>query len=200
MDPTFDVPEDPESARIRTEIARRYRQICADWAADQNTIERHHTAIQQCQLHQQELAAKANDCEAAARLFGFNVVAEMARVFEQEQTQVPLDVVPKPAAAPAPIPSTAPQKGPTVKDMVLDILRNAYPNPVRTSEIRQQLANRGIVTHEKTVGMSLYRWLRAGRIHRQGWDWFFANPEAAPASTVIEKASEKNDPSGALLH
>jgi hypothetical protein len=187
-----------EQRIIKAGIVRRYRQFCADWAADQATIERHQSAIQACQAHQQELAAKALDCEAAARAFGFNLVTAMAALVEQaqSQTQAPLDV-PQPPVAPPPIPPRG-SKGPTIKELVLEIAQQAYPKPIRASDVRRQLANRGFSAHDKTVGMTLYRWLRSGELRRDNWDWYYVPPNDGASTPQSNDGAA--DASATLFH
>jgi hypothetical protein len=174
------------TVRAKAEIIRRYRQVCADLAADQETFKQHQEAIQKCLAHQQALAAQANDLEAAARVFGFNIVTEMAVLFEQarSQTEAPVDV--PQSLRSAPVPTTPTNKEPTITELVLESLQQAFPNSVRVFEIRKQLANRGIAAREETIGMALYRFARVGRARRDGWNWFFIPPQAAPNETPIQ--------------
>jgi hypothetical protein len=109
--------------------------------------ERAQENICKLQAHQRELMAEINDCSAAARLFGLDL------------------------ARPA-IPRAGPNDQ-SVKAMVLQAAEDAHPQPVQASEVRRQLARQGYVIHEKTVGMTLYRWSLAGRVRRDGLDWYF---------------------------
>lgn len=180
-----------EAQRIKSEIARRYRMICVDWGALQATIDRHNAGIADCQRQQQELAARGADCEAAARVFGFNLVAEMAALFDVSQNQASLGVVPQGPAEPPPLPASALPKGPTVKDLVLEVAQQAFPNPIKASAIRKELANRGIQTHDKTIGMTLYRWARDGRLRREGWKWYFVpTTDGTPSKPIPQAQSD----------
>ncbi|HUB48483.1 MAG TPA: hypothetical protein VMB73_26205 [Acetobacteraceae bacterium] len=184
---------DPEEAmrqedtvRAKAEIIRRYRQVCADLAADQETVKQHQEAIQQCQAHQQMLAAQANDLEAAARVFGFDIIREKAVLLERarNQTQSPVGVPQSPPLVP--IPTTPTDKCPTITELVLESIQQAFPDSVRVSEIRKQLAKRGIAAREETIGMALYRFARLGRARRDGWNWFFIPPRAAQNETPVQ--------------
>jgi hypothetical protein len=107
------------------------------------------------QARRGEIQHHLEDCQAAARLFG-----------------VALDET-EPTPAPAlPNGSSNREKLP-IRMMVLDELKRAYPNPVRAGPLRQALLDRGINTHEKTVGMTLYR-LSLNRLsNRIGLDWYY---------------------------
>lgn len=78
--------------------------------------------------------------------------------------------------APQPAPSQGQHK---IKDLVLDRLKVASDRGTRAAEIRQFIAaTYGMETHEKTVGMTLYRLLKRGLARREGVTWFFVPPEA----------------------
>lgn len=68
---------------------------------------------------------------------------------------------------------------PKVKNIVLDELRKAGARGSKAAPIRQILISiYGIETHEKTVGMTLYRLSREGLARRDGVTWFFVPPQA----------------------
>ncbi len=138
------MPDSPEDAIAA--IVARYQQLCADHEKAQAHIER-------LQIHQHGLAAQISDCFAAARLFGFDLVAAFG-------------------AAPVG------KSGPTIKDLVLEAAELAYPNPVEAAGIRRALAAAGHVIHEKTVGMTLYRLSVKGYVRRDGKQaWYFIPPD-----------------------
>lgn len=130
--------------------------------------------IAQIQAEQAELARRVDDCYAAARLLGFDVIAEAAA-----------DGAPPPAAPlsqgqasqpPLPLTQAAPSSI-NIKKFIIDAAQSAYPNPIRATDIRKKLADRGIQVHEKTVGMSLYRLSKQHIVQRNGVDWFFVQPQ-----------------------
>jgi hypothetical protein len=61
----------------------------------------------------------------------------------------------------------------STKDFVLAEARRVYPAPVRAGALREQVKKLGHDIHEKTIGMSLYRWSKRGLMRRHGLDWFF---------------------------
>lgn len=80
----------------------------------------------------------------------------------------------------APVQVSLPVHPPKIKQAVLDRLRAAGDRGVKAAEIRQFIQSTyGVETHEKTVGMTLYRHLKAGDARREGSTWFFV-PKAAP--------------------
>lgn len=79
----------------------------------------------------------------------------------------------------APIAAPPPEKAPKIKDFVADSLRKAGDHGIKAAEIRLLLqATHNIETHEKTVGMTLYRLSREGLARRDGITWFFVPPPA----------------------
>src|SRR5258708_11781804 len=131
-------------------IIHRYRQICADWASDQSRINELQSGISEIQNHQASLAAEANDCIAAARVFHFDLLAETNKQIEQEfRRQGAFDLIDTPPPS-APIQPPQP-KSPKIKNLVLGYLEQAYPRPVKASEIRRGLTNQGIAIHDTTV-------------------------------------------------
>jgi hypothetical protein len=158
----------------RAAILAIYRQLCADHDMARQNIE----AVQ---THMRTLRAKINDCFAAARLFEFNLLAEFQGDANGDPRQ-PMLQAPDPIAHELSPVSVTPvsKSGPPVKVLVLDAVEQAYPRPVRAANIRQELAGRGYAIHEKTVGMTLYRWSLDGHVRRDGRDWYFVPPENRP--------------------
>lgn len=131
---------------VRSAIVQRCRELCAE---NDQTEE----AILRLQAHQRSLAEQIKGCLAAARVFGFDLVPDCR-----------------------PEPSETDSNRPTIRDLVLDAARQAYPAPIRAHELRRQLAARGYPTHEATARMYLYRWFRKGLIRRDGFNWYFVPP------------------------
>ena len=62
---------------------------------------------------------------------------------------------------------------PTAREIILDALRNAAPEPMKAAELRKVIQDRlGREIHYKTPGMSLYRLAEEGLVHREGHRWF----------------------------
>jgi hypothetical protein len=71
---------------------------------------------------------------------------------------------------------------PRIRDRILDHLKSVGRG-LKAAEIREYLlAGHGIKTHEKTVGMTLYRLSQEGLVRRDGRTWFFVPPEAETKS------------------
>ncbi len=66
---------------------------------------------------------------------------------------------------------------PNVRSIVLQQLETAGMTGLHASEIKDYLSNQGVETHEKTVGMTLYRLSKEGLARRERRTWFFV-PEA----------------------
>ena len=153
-------------------IMHRYRQLCADHETAQQNVER-------VQAHQRELAQQINDCFAAARLFGFDLMAEFQREAKGDPRQPTLrspdplipELMPVPAAHSI-------RNGPSIKEIVLAAAQAAYPDSVRAAQIRSELAERGHAIHEKSVGVAFYRLSVKGLVERRGKeDWYFVPQE-----------------------
>jgi hypothetical protein len=159
-------------------ILTRYRQLCADHDTAQQNVER-------MQQHQLGLMAQINDCFAAARLFGFDLVAEFQHEAKGDPSQLPLQA-PEPIIPPLfPVGATpTPRRERKVKDLVLDAVAAAFPLPAKVADIRRDLASKGITIHQKTVGMSLWRWLQHGCVRREGQSWYFVPPENRAVAKV----------------
>lgn len=68
---------------------------------------------------------------------------------------------------------------PRIKDRVLEHLKAVSPRGAKAADIRRRLKDAyGIDTHDKTVGMTLYRLSREGIVGRDGHIWFFHPPKA----------------------
>jgi len=62
---------------------------------------------------------------------------------------------------------------PTVKDLVLERLSQAGSMGSKAAGIREYIKRAYYIdTHEKTVGMTLYRLSQAGLVRREGHRWF----------------------------
>lgn len=98
------------------------------------------------------------------------------------------------ATPPPAHPSPAfPASVPKIKEVVLDRLRAAGEKGIKAAEIRQFiLTTYGVETHEKTVGMTLYRHLKAGIARREGATWFFVPPEAEKKNPGGETPGSSN--------
>jgi hypothetical protein len=145
------------------------------------------------------------DRSAAARVFGHKVgYPTDPRDYESmEKLQiamaklrggklwVPGETVPDPefSIKAATVPAEPRQQGaapelalgdrPRIRDRVLEQLKTMGSEGAKAAALRSYLeAAHGIKTHEKTVGMTLYRLLREGLVRRDGRTWFFVPPSA----------------------
>ena len=144
------------------------------------------------------ISQRAQDFVAAARVFGFDLETEY-RAYAVQLANIAATPYTVEAPQQASIPAVSPPRNRTVRDIVLEAAQQAYPSAVRAAALRKQLELQGIIVHEKTVGMTLYRLSREGVIERKGKaDWFFV-PEADRVPAAEGRESPGSDP-GLLLH
>ncbi len=130
------------------------------------------------QVEESTIREKLEALQAAAHVFGFR----LEKPPKDAETAVP-QVQEAPADQPA-LPNL--DARPTIREIVLSRLRFVGTKGAKAASIRQYLEREhGIKTHEKTVGMTLYRLLKARMAYREGTTWFFD-----PTS------SEKKNPAG----
>lgn len=68
---------------------------------------------------------------------------------------------------------------PRIADIIIDRLTAAGEEGSKAADIRRYILNTyDTDMHEKTVGMTLYRLQKAGKVRRDGQIWFLASPEA----------------------
>lgn len=92
---------------------------------------------------------------------------------------VPIPPPPAPPASTLPSAGLGPQPRPTVREVALMRLRAAGDKGAKAADIRDYFERTyGEVVHEKTVGMTLYRLLKANQVRRDGHIWFFGPPSA----------------------
>lgn len=71
-----------------------------------------------------------------------------------------------------------PIKAKAFKDTVLELLKGAYPAPMKAADVQAQAEARiGSKFHPKTSGMTLYRLAQDGLVRREGHKWFFVPEE-----------------------
>lgn len=81
-----------------------------------------------------------------------------------------------------------------IRDRVLDFLEKAGAHGSKAAPIRAYLEQvHGQKTHEKTVGMTLYRLLKEGLVKRNGHVWFIASSEAKNPGAVTPGPDNSQD-------
>jgi hypothetical protein len=165
---------------------------------------------------------QTNDCVAGLRLFGFppgekfwelihaSIGNDAIRAASREgERRAELIVTPEqvePAgkdgpeqAAKPPIPivtdatSDAPAEVPTVRDLVVERLKEIGDAGSKAAPIREFVEKRlSTQVHDKTIGMTLWRLSKQGIVRRDGQVWFFvpakAEMENPGATTPAESA------------
>jgi hypothetical protein len=96
------------------------------------------------------------------------------------------------------LPSPPPSRKP-FKDRALELLRDAYPAPLKAAQIQARIEKEhGSKYHDKTAGMSLYRLSKDNSVRREGKDLWFFVPEDQRNKENPGSGSEPEDP-GSLL-
>jgi hypothetical protein len=88
--------------------------------------------------------------------------------------------------------ATAPDE--SFKDLALEFLKNSYPKHVRAADVQDYVERRlRKKFHDKTAGMTLFRFSRDGVARRVGWDWFYV-PEDQREGLKGEALEQSDDP------
>lgn len=170
---------------VKDAIFEKVVEVIREWTTLQTAIDEAQAVIDKSKRRQEELARVQDDCFAASRLFNFDLGAGYAEWREQRiASQAALGRVASPSSPPGP-------RRP-VREVILEAAEKAYPNPVRASDLRKLLADQGLLVHEKTVGMTLYRLSRSGQmLRRKGTiDWYFKPREETQNSATQEEELE----------
>jgi len=151
-------------------IVRRFQSVATEY---HNSLERQKYHQGQAEAERQlqmQISTVANDCHAAARLLGFDLVAALAAANQQPpETQA---VVPPPQTQQIIAPAKA------IRDVVLEMAQAAYPEPIRAKAVQVEVEKSRGPLHWKTIGMTLYRLSKEGLMRRKGQkDWFFVPSE-----------------------
>jgi hypothetical protein len=77
----------------------------------------------------------------------------------------------------------------TIKELVLDAVRRAYPAPIRAVDIQRKLTGAGHI-YPKTVGMNLFRWSQVGRARCEGRQWFLVPPPEQNSEAPEDRTQE----------
>jgi hypothetical protein len=192
---------DPKDEATRDGLVRRYRKVCAEWFAAEEQAKYHQEQIAALENLKVTLGEQARSLLAVGNLFAFDIDAAYRHQIQTEIDQRHIDqfdIVNDPPPTQVSMPMGPIPRAPSVKDAVLEIAKAAYPDAVRAKDIRAELLKRGIATHEKTVGMTCYRWLQKNRLRRDGWNWFYL-PTHEPA-TVDANDHGHNGATSAVVH
>lgn len=107
------------------------------------------------------LVDKMKELDDAARVFGLDINVQE---------------LPEPERAFMATPS--PKRGRLFKDVALEMLEMAYPNPLKAAQVKAEVEKELDTTfHQKTAGMTLYRLAKTGKVRREGHKWFFVPEE-----------------------
>lgn len=164
----------PQVEIAKIVIVERFRQLARDYNASLARVANLNEMMQTETNLQAQMQAIAQDCHAAARVLGFDLVAEASAV-PQEGASVSEPALEQIIPPPSPPPISASSM--SIRDEVLERARLAYPAAVKATALRAELEKHRGALHEKTIGMTLYRLSRDGLVERDGRNWFFVPPE-----------------------
>lgn len=81
---------------------------------------------------------------------------------------------------------------PPIRTIALDQLR-AAPHGLKAALIREHAERKfGMVLHEKTVGMTLYRLSKENLVHRDGHTWFFGPSPTEPRNPGADTPGQED--------
>ena len=183
--------EDDERERVRaaaiTALVGKYTEILGNWAlADRDANDARQLLLD---AEQRKAAAreKIQECYRAATLFEFDLDAQWdIHASLQRQLFAEKKPIPTPQEAlrvedNVPLPKT-------IREHAIEAAQQAFPNPIRAAAVRAMLDSMGIKTHEKTVGMTLYRLLREGSAGATVGTGFIPELERPAAATGDEES------------
>ncbi|MCC7268078.1 MAG: hypothetical protein IT546_12175 [Caulobacteraceae bacterium] len=154
----------------------RFDALVAAWAECRDEIEQAQAFIADQTSKQESYRVEADQLQTAALALGFDMYEASRERDENEERAETLKQMPQRQAAPI-----------SIKNTVLDEARAAHPRPVRAAEIREKLRELGHDIHDKTIGMTLYRWSKKGAIRRDGVDWYYVpEDQRSPAAEAEE--------------
>lgn len=159
-----------QRAQAIAAIVARCRVFAGQYQDAEKRIRDAEAIIATEQASKKKTVAFINDCIAAARVLEFDLPAAMKKGGDATEVGLPRPDDTSVGASRIPI-----------RELVLQIARDAAPIAIRASEVRKQIeAQRGPI-HEKTVGMTLYRLSKDGAVRREGRDWYFVHRPTDPA-------------------
>jgi hypothetical protein len=191
---------DPKNLGIDAILAKLGQVLQLWWDADERE-KLAEKVLAEAKENKATADVQLKGCFDAANLFGFDLKFEWDKRREQQrerQAQVAAAAMPSVevgaglAFKEVPL-SSAPK---SIKDYAIDAAKQAWPNPIRVSILRQQLETIGIKTHQKTIGMTLYRLLKEGLLRRRGRDWFFVPEDGRMSASSSVNEENPEDQSG----
>jgi len=165
------------------EIVAAFRAKFAELEQDMRTAS---DELHLLYARRQNIRGQMESLRAAAKTFGMNPWD--LRTPELAEKSVD-DVIAEPA------PDETGDESKSVRELVLQRLELAGPKGMKAADLRSHLERvYGIQTHEKTVGMTLYRLSKAepSLARRDGTTWFFVPPQAEKKNPGGETPGQSN--------
>jgi hypothetical protein len=173
----------PDQEAARAVVVRKFQEIAQAYDESLSRQKHHQEQAELEAQQQQSLIAVANDCHAAARVMGFDLIAALAS-FNSSQANAVIHAAP-------PQQQIVSQAKP-ISDLVLLMAELAYPEPVRAATLQAEIEKERGPLHYKTIGMTLYRLSKQGLMRRKGQkDWFFVPPEERTKKPAVGAAGQE---------
>lgn len=168
---------EPASAEYREKRAAALKKLAVAKKAQQKAQER-----------VEEAEREVGDLDAGARAFGL----DLAIVSQEGRTVIEV----KRAESDTATESPGAIDEPSTREIILEALEDAYPNPLKARELKMIIEQRlGRPIHYKTPGMTLYRLALHQAVHRAGNNWFWSppatqgDPDPKPEDAEMQKFS-----------
>ena len=147
----------------KAQIVVKALDALAEFNEARDTITAAENQIAKAKSAQERAVRTYAELRVAAKVFGFDLDDAMERFKNPSpETDSAPDIAGETATA-API-----------REAILKLAEAAYPHPVRASMLQAELEKTRGPLHYKTVGMTLYRLSKEGRMQRRGQkDWFY---------------------------
>ena len=179
------MPDDSVRDAAVFAVMKKVDDIAARWNDARAEADHAREQLKTADEQQKICASQYEDCKVTARLFGFDLDVEWkAYLARQHRADTAAEAQANSIPASGSGIDTEETKRPTIREFVLETAKQAYPNHIRAVELRRQLETKGIITHEKTIGMTLYRLSKEQLLRRSGRSWFFVagdNPKDSGA-------------------
>ena len=179
---------DPSNV-VANALAMRFADLCSTHHGLSREIAAAQARLEILEGRRRETWRDAQSMHSAAKQLNIDLIAVLEELYRQANTPAENrpDLIPFEA-----VQSAIPAEGTaTIREFALAQAKAAFPQPVRASELRKQLEADGRPTHEKTVGMTLYRLLREGHLRREGHNWFFLPPSAGTKNPGASPPGQK---------
>lgn len=172
-----------QKAALRLMLAQ-YWPLYEEYRSNYRGIEEAQKYIAKTEARQADIQSEVQQMQRVGLRMGVDMYAAAEAVAGDDDNQ---------SEAQSQVAPQSPRQELSVKHFVLAEAQDAWPKPVRATALNLKLRQMGHDVHPKSVGMSLYRWLKKGLVRREGLDWYYV--ESLPAALDLPLGeSEEDDP------